>query len=131
MLKLQDENNDSKPHMKSINLDALEGHPYEIKDSQILHNGKKWRQYIWRYEGWNKIFFKTWNLVYHFRVHTNVKPFYWGKWGKQFTQKSNMDRHMPTHSKDSAWKRKIYGCPKCSRKYTDKYNRNVSDISLN
>lgn len=108
-----------------INYEVLKGHPYEIKENTEKKE-KGARQYICRYSDWNKVFYKTWNLVYHFRVHTNSKPFQCKSCGKGFTQKANLLRHLPVHEDIPLHKRKIFDCPKCSRKYSNKYNLNVS-----
>lgn len=84
-----------------INYDVLKGHPYEIRENPDKEKKKGARQYICKYPGWDKVFYKTWNLVYHFRIHTNVKPFQCKYCGKRFTQKANMKKHLPVHDKSS------------------------------
>lgn len=117
---------DSKKDM--INYKALRGHPYEIKENPDKNSKKKGSKiYIWKYDDWDKVFYKTWNLVYHFRVHTNEKPYNCKEWGKKFTQKANLRRHLPVHDSTPLSKRKVYNCPKCSRKYSNKYNLNVGE----
>ena len=63
-----------KPAHDMVNYDVLKGHKYEI-----LPNPKKGmknaRIFVCKYDNCDKVFSKTWNLVYHFRVHTKEKPF--------------------------------------------------------
>ena len=67
-----------------------------MKSSLIMKtlNKRGNRKYIWKYEEWDKVFYKTWNLVYHYRTHTKEKPFGWNHWNKQFAQKANLERHV-------------------------------------
>mmetsp|Transcript_23973 Transcript_23973/g.27610 ORF Transcript_23973/g.27610 Transcript_23973/m.27610 type:complete len:165 (+) Transcript_23973:153-647(+) len=60
-----------------INHDALKDAKceYELKPNTNQKNGKGLWQYICRHNNCNKVFYKTWNLIYHFRTHTNIKPF--------------------------------------------------------
>lgn len=64
-----------RPNAHSINLDVLKGHKYEIRLNPTLDGAESNYEYICRYDNCGKIFNKTYNLVYHFRVHTNEKPF--------------------------------------------------------
>lgn len=110
----------------AINLDALKGHKYEIKPcpSNDSHEGNY--EYICRYDGCGKSFNKTYNLVYHFRVHTHEKPFQCKYCKKQFSQKGNLGRHLERHNTKTVDERKIYHCNTCSKSYTSIYNLRVS-----
>ena len=46
--------------------------------------------YICRYEGCDKCFVKTWNLLDHMRMHEGIKPYSCQLWGKTYTQKGNL-----------------------------------------
>lgn len=109
-----------------VNYKVLDGHQYEICDNPDKQNCVNKRLYVCKYEGCDKVFTKTWNLVSHFRIHTNEKPYQCTEWHKLFTQRSNLSRHMAIHWKSKSVERKIYGCTECSRKYSSKYNLNVS-----
>ena len=109
-----------------VNYKVIEGHKYEIKLNPDRNNCVNKRLYICKYDNCNKVFTKTWNLVSHFRIHTNEKPYQCSKCLKLFTQRSNLSRHMSIHCKSKSIDRKIYGCTECSRKYSSKYNLNVS-----
>ena len=60
---------------RGINYDILKGHPYEIKDNPNKGVEKNSKIYICKYANCGKIFKKTWNLVYHFRVHNQEMPY--------------------------------------------------------
>lgn len=61
------------PH-DMVNYEVLKGHKYEIRPNP--NKGEKnARIFVCKYDNCNKVFSKTWNLVYHFRVHTKEKPF--------------------------------------------------------
>ena len=121
----------NKPKRDMVNYDALEGHPYQIIDNPDRTNGKGARLYICKYDGWNKSFSKTWNLVYHFRTHWKAKPYKWEICDREFSQKANFQRHLTVHNTVPLKDRKIFDWSKCSRSYSNKYNLNVSSISFN
>ena len=124
-MKSQDRDN-APDSLLGINLDALNGHPYEIVANPKAENEHNKHLYICRYWGCGKTFSKTYNLVYHFRVHTNEKPFECDHCGKKFSQKGNLGRHLDTHKTKSVLERKTFSCEKCNRNYTSIYNLRVS-----
>ena len=65
---------ETKNSRDMVNYKVLEGHEYEIKENPDP-NAKQPRIYICKYDNCNKTFSKTWNLVYHFRVHTKLRPY--------------------------------------------------------
>ena len=82
--------------------------------------------YIWKYEGWDKQFTKTWNLLDHVRMHEGIKPYTCKICGKPFTQKGNLKKHnIVQHSSVSLIERKKFKCDYCDRSYTERYNLTV------
>mmetsp|Transcript_6545 Transcript_6545/g.7510 ORF Transcript_6545/g.7510 Transcript_6545/m.7510 type:complete len:159 (+) Transcript_6545:2-478(+) len=89
---------DKQEHKRDmINYRILEGHKYEILDNPDKDNCVNKRIYVCKYGECNKVFTKTWNLVSHFRIHTNEKPYQCPECKKLFTQRSNLSRHVSIH----------------------------------
>ena len=79
--------------------------------------------YICRYDGWDKEFTKTWNMLDHVRMHEGIKPHTCQIWGDAFTQKGNLKKHnLIQHSSKSLKERKKFQCSFCNRRYTERYN---------
>lgn len=108
-----------------VNYEALKGHRYEIKPNPDRKNCKNTRIYVCKYDNCNKEFSKTWNLVYHFRVHTREKPYKWNQCDKSFTQNSNLKKHLATHQSETGNKRKIHECDIWKKKYSSVYYLNT------
>lgn len=107
-----------------VNYKVLEGHKYEIRENPNREKTGNKRIYIWKYDNCNREFTKTWNMVSHFRVHTNEKPYQCNVCGKLFTQSSNLTRHLAVHE-HKVWNfKKEFHWHFCSRKYSSKYNLN-------
>ena len=80
------------------------------------------------HEGWNKMFYKKWNLSLHMKIHLDTKPFQCQYCSKKFVQKCNYTKHMRTHLVPILKERKIFKCSFCAKKYTQKYNLKVRVI---
>ena len=102
---------DLKMMAKQTNLNVSKEEIYEQLLSLFRHEKMKhWDRiqhrfeitYICRYEGWDKEFTKTWNLLDHVRMHEGIKPFVCELCGKTFTQKGNLKKHnIVQHSTES------------------------------
>lgn len=112
-------------HPTSINLEALKGHKYEIIHAPSNTAAEGNYLYICKYDDWGKSFNKTYNLVYHFRVHTHEKPFQCKFCSKWFSQKGNLGRHLERHTTRTVEERKVYNWDICSKSYTSIYNLRV------
>ena len=77
-----------------VNYEILRGHQYEIVENPDRDNCRNSRIYICKYDNCGKSFSKTWNLVYHFRVHTGERPFVCSDWKKTFSKKYNLKKHI-------------------------------------
>ena len=79
--------------------------------------------YICRYDEWNRVFSKTWNLLDHVRMHEGIKPFTCNICRKSFTQKGNLRKHnIVQHSTESLEERKKFKCNLWEKGYTERYN---------
>jgi hypothetical protein len=109
-----------------VNYDVLRGHKFEIKINPNKDWEKNTRIYVCKYDNWNKVFNKTWNLVYHFRIHTNHRPYKCKECGKGFTQGSNLKRHLLRHENNRLKNKVMHKCYDCHCSYTTIYNLRVS-----
>lgn len=100
-------------------------YPHEIITKWNESVGKNQKYFVCTHEGCNKEFTKSWNLVYHARIHTNEKPFKCTECRESFAQKGNLKRHMKTHSETALCSRKKFQCSTCLKKYTTKFNLKV------
>ena len=123
---LELDRSNSSNRKNCINHEILEGHPHELVENKDPKSGEGNFLYVCRYGGCGKTFTKTYNLVYHFRVHTNEKPFSCKYCSKRFSQKGNLGRHLETHQAKNIQVRKSHLCPKCNKGYTSIYNLKVS-----
>ena len=100
---------------------------YEKIKNWDEHQNKCRISYVCKYEGCNKDFNKTWNLLDHVRMHEGIKPFVCDIWAKSFTQKGNLKKHnIVQHSSDSLEQRKKYKWDHWDKSYTERYNLIVS-----
>lgn len=100
-------------------------YPHEIITKWNESVGKSQKYFVCTHSGCNKEFTKSWNLVYHARIHTNEKPFKCTECRESFAQKGNLKRHLKTHSETALCSRKKFQCGTCLKKYTTKFNLKV------
>lgn len=98
-------------------------HSIVTKWNEKLNRSQK--LFVCKYGNCDKEFTKSWNLVYHARIHTNEKPFNCTECLESFAQKGNLKRHMKTHSETALNGRKKFQCKTCLKKYTTKFNLKV------
>ena len=110
---------------KDDKLLALDKYPHEVVLKKNETSGKMQKIFIWKHPDWLKEFNKSWNLIYHARIHTNEKPFKCTECLESFAQKGNLKRHMKTHSETALWKRKNFLWNICLKKYTTKFNLKI------
>ena len=80
-------------------LEALKEFDYAIEERRKTAKSKMSFVFIWKHkDGWDKEFQRWWNLLDHCRTHKGIRPFKCGVWGKQFTQKGNLNKHLQIHS---------------------------------
>lgn len=104
-----------------INLQILKQFEYDT-ELRTTPTGRPQTIYLCKIEGWRKEFLRTWNLLDHMRMHSGIKPNMWDFWGKGFTQKSNLRKHLKIHVAPELEQRKRYTCNECGSKYTERYN---------
>lgn len=92
--------------------------------------GRKRIFYYCRYEGCDKEFTKTWNLLDHVRMHEGIRPYKCNLCTKTFTQKGNLKKHSKQHVLASLKDRKKFQCEVCLKKYTERYNLTVSPFLM-
>ena len=90
-----------------------------------MPDGRHISIYTWGYEGCNREFSRTGNILDHVRMHWKIKPHQWEQCQKSFTQKSNLKKHMKIHAKPKLEQRKQFKWWDWGSKYTEKYNYKV------
>lgn len=99
-----------------------------VEIDEVTHKEKV--TYICKYNEWNKVFTKTWNLLDHVRMHEGIRPFQCKHCPKSFTQKGNLKKHQIQHTIATLKERKRFKCHICNKGYTEKYNLEVRDCDL-
>lgn len=110
---------------KCTKSNQLDKYPHEITYKHDEVSGKPVKVFKCMHEGCTKEFSKSWNLIYHARVHTNEKPFKCTHCRESFAQKGNLKRHLKIHSETALAGRKKLQCDICLKKYTTKFNLKV------
>lgn len=100
--------------------------PYATDFKHVKGVKKKMTVYIWKYNGCNREFIRTWNILDHAYMHTDSKPYICNYCGKGFIQKGNLKKHLKTHEVPKLRDRKRFQCDYCPRQYTERYNYMVS-----
>jgi len=99
---------------------------YKFKFRYESTNGRRKKIIVWKYDGCEKEFTKTWSFLYHARMHEGEKPFKCNAWERTFSQKSNLTKHMKHHVLKTVNERKLFRCSICPKGYTERYNLRVS-----
>ena len=118
----------SKMSKSDKNLELLKNFEYITETRTDETIGKDVIIYIWKHDGCNKEFTRTWNILDHARVHMGVKPFTCNFCFKGFTQKGNLKKHLKTHTLPNVENRKRYYCEACGSSYTERYNFKVIEF---
>lgn len=113
---------DASSHCKSS---VVNQYPHKIEVRYCEQVGKNQKFFICKHPNCDKEFTKSWNLVYHARIHTKEKPFKCTECRESFAQKGNLKRHLKTHSETALCQRKKFQCSICLKKYTTKFNLKV------
>ena len=77
----------------------------------------------------NRILDKPWDLLEHVRMHEEAKPHQCEWWGKTFTQRGNLKKHVRQHINPDVNQRKRFKCRLCDKGYTERYNLKVSILA--
>ena len=119
------ESTNNRKSKSEHNLELLKDFDYETEVRGAELDGKPLIVYICKYNGWNKEFTRTWNILDHARMHKKEKPFQCNVCQKRFTQKGNLKKHMKTHMMPDVESRKRYKCEYWDSSYTERYNYKV------
>lgn len=98
---------------------------YQFKFRYEYNLGRRKKIICCQYDDCEKEFTKTWSFLYHARSHEGEKPFECGVCRRQFSQKSNLTKHMRHHVLKTVKDRKLFRCHLCPKGYTERYNLRV------
>ena len=59
--------------------------------------------YVCKFPDCGREFKKKWNYTEHFKSHSHAKPFGCPHWGKKFSQKGSLLKHIKSKSKDGSY----------------------------
>ena len=108
-----------------VNMKLLEEYNWKIEEKQNRKGGKT-TVFICQYGNCRKEFTRSWSIIDHVRMHEGVRPYSCKHWGRTYTQKGNMLKHMRRHSEQGIEQKKKYACHLWEKSYTEKYNLKVS-----
>lgn len=108
----------------------LENNSYEKITTYDIDKEKEITLYRCKYAGWDKTLNKPWNLLEHVLMHEGVKPHRCDWWGKTFTQRGNLKKHVRQHIHPDVNHRKRFKCRFCEKGYTERYNLKVGILYI-
>ena len=97
-----DTNNFYKSEKKEAPLlEKLKAHPSRTEQVYNPRTKRMNKLITCLYQGCERKFTKTWNILDHFKTHTGDKPYQCVNCQKSFSQKGNLSKHRRLHSKCS------------------------------
>lgn len=121
--------NELKISKNDINIELLREYDYETREELNPEDNQTITIFICKFDGCNKEFKRTWNMLDHARTHKGVKPFACQYWPRRFIQKGNLKKHLKQHFQPTLYERKKFLCRIWNCRYTEKYNFKVGFVT--
>jgi hypothetical protein len=86
--------------------------------------------YKWNQTDCGKFLDTPWSLLEHMQLHEGLRPHRWDWWGKTFSQRGNLKKHVRQHINPDVNDRKRFKCRYWEKGYTERYNLKVGLILL-
>ena len=90
-----------------VNMRLLNGYRCHVEERKNQRGGIT-TFYIWKYEGCDKEFTRSWSILDHVRMHEGVRPYTCKFCQRSYTQKGNMLKHMRRHTQPNVDSRRSY-----------------------
>jgi len=103
----------------------LKNYDYFVEKKETS-DGKVQSVYICDYKDCRQEFMRKGNLLDHAYMHAGIRPFSCPNCDKNFTQKSNLKKHMKVHLKPELEQRKRFFWELWESSYTERYNYKVN-----
>lgn len=108
----------------------LENYSYEKITTYDTNKEKEIWIFKCKHDDCDKIVNTPWSLLDHIRMHEGVKPHQCDWWGKTFTQRGNLKKHVRQHINPDVNDRKRFRCRFCEKGYTERYNLKVNLVEF-